>query len=56
MSSGQLRVLELCSSVQQKTMNKTGFFQNQNSQVHQENFLANLVSHQIILSHYFVLQ
>jgi hypothetical protein len=46
MSSGQLlRVLELCSSVQQKTMNKNGLFvQNHNSPVQQENLLANLAT------------
>lgn len=37
-----------------KTMNKTGFFQNQNSPVHQENFLTNLAtklfSHTILCS------
>jgi hypothetical protein len=56
MSSGELHVLELCSSVQQKNYEQNGFFfQNQNNHVHQENFLANLAT-KLFLSHYFVLQ
>jgi hypothetical protein len=57
MSSGHelLRVLELCFFCATKTMNKKWVFcQNENSQVQQENFLANLAtqlfSHTILCS------